>query len=117
MARIRHNFETSRFGGNAEITGYRDRAGNWNQINPRTGRWYTGGGTPGEGTRHRGTPPSPRDLERGREFSVAISYRGKVYHYTYHTPVGITGRELERDFKYRVRSGYFRRHGKAAAAR
>jgi hypothetical protein len=116
VGRYRHWFETSRFGGTAEITGYRDQAGEWNQVNPRTGRWYTGGGEPGAGTRHRGHAPTPDDLAEGREFSVAIRYRGKTYHYTYHTPIGITGRELERDFKHRIRAGYFRRHGTRRAA-
>jgi hypothetical protein len=108
MARRVHSFGRSE----AELTGYRDADGRWNQVNPRTGSWYTGGGEPGEGTRHRGQAPGQRDLERGREFGVTIRHRGRDYHYTYHTPAGITGKQIERDFKRRLKAGYFRRRGR-----
>jgi hypothetical protein len=110
MARRVHEFETSRFSGRAEITGFRDGGGDWNHLSG--GRWYTGQPSEaGSGHRHHGRSPNDLDLSTGREFSVHIRYRGRDYFYTYHTPRGVTGELIEADFRARIRAGYFRRHG------
>lgn len=111
MPRRVHDFQTSRFGGRAEVTGYRDAQGRWNQINPRTGGWFVGGGEPGGGSRHRGKAPTDADLRDGRDFGVHVKYRGTDFFYTLHSPMGISGRRVESDFRARIRAGYFKRHG------
>ena len=124
MARRVHEFTTSKYGGRATITGYRDANGAWNQLNPRTGGWYTGTGKPGGGDRHHGRPPTDAELKDGRDFGIHVQYRhpqrqpdGKYriveteYWYTLHSPVGISGRRVEADFRARIKAGYFRRHG------
>ena len=111
MARRVHDFTTSRFGGRVEITGYRDANGAWNNLNPRTGGWFTGAGAPGGGHRHRGRTPTDQDLRDGRDFGVQVNYRGVNYYYTVHSPMGVSGRRLESDFRARIKAGYFRKHG------
>ena len=111
MARRVHDFTTSRFGGRAEVTGYRDAQGVWNNLNPRTGGWYTGTGAPGGGHRHRGRAPSDDELAKGRAFGVQVDYRGTQYFYTIYSPVGVSGRAVEADFRARIKAGYFRKHG------
>ena len=111
MARRVHDFTTSRFGGRATVTGYRDAQGQWNNLNPRTGGWYTGSGKPGGGGRHRGRGPTDDELAKGRAFGVQVDYRGVRYHYTIFSPVGLSGRALEADFRARIRAGYFRKYG------
>ena len=116
MPRRVHRFETSRYkDGRAEITGFRDNSGRWNQINPRNGQWFTGGGGAGRGSRHRGRAPNDLDLREGREFAVHIRYRGRDYFYTYHTPRGVSGALIEADFKARIKARYFRRYGSSRA--
>lgn len=120
MSRRVHHFQTSKYPGNVEITGYRDGAGKWNYLNPRNGQWYVGEPGPGQRSRVRGSSPSQSDLENGRDFAVRIEYRRPglrrgappdEYFYTYRTPVGITGPQVEADFKARLRARYFVTYG------
>jgi hypothetical protein len=102
-----HRFTSSRFGGSARVTGYRAPDGSWNQRNPTNGHWYEGFGLPGEGGRSRGRAPTPEDMSSGRAYAVEIDYRGQTYFYTYRTPGGIRGGEIEADFRARLKAKYW----------
>src|ERR1700690_961523 len=108
MARRVHDFTTSRFGGRATITGYRNADGTYNTLNPPPGGGYPGPGPPGGGNRPRGRGPTDAELREGRDFGVHVNYRGTDYFYTIHSPIGVTGRGIEADFRARIRAGYFR---------
>lgn len=96
-----------------EITGFRDSFGRWNHREQKagTGRWYVGASQRGQ--RHRGQRGGPvdQDLAEGRQFTVQIDYNGNTYFYTYKARGGITGAKVARDFRAKLRSGYFQRHG------
>lgn len=99
-------------GGSVEITGYRDVSGTWNHlhIDPYgRGRWFTGESHgPGRAPhRHLGDAPVDAEIRTGRHFNVQVKHDGQTYNYFYVTPIGLTGEQIEADFKARLRAGYF----------